>query len=1172
MAIQPEDFVHLHVHSHYSLLEALPSTKALVQRATEQGMKALALTDNGSMYGAVEFFTTCKDADIKPIIGMDAYIALDGMTDRRAAIDKKSHRLVLLAINNAGYKNLLKISSAGFIDGFYYKPRIDKEFLRSHSEGLIALSGGVNGEISYLLSISDPKKATGVIKEYQEIFGEENFYLELVHHPDLGRQVDSNESIKQLAKDTGTQMVVTKDLFYLDSNDREGYEAQLCIMRGRTLDEFRQTRMDDVDLSFGTVTEIMEYFKDVPEAIENTKKIADRVDFEMDLGNNYLPIFPMPEGKNDEDYLYDLSLIGLKERYGDELSDEVKERFEFEYETIKRMGYCSYFIIVQDFVVFAKEKGILVGPGRGSAAGSIISYALKITDLDPLKYGLLFERFLNPDRVSMPDVDMDFADSRRSEVLEYVTEKYGSDRVAGIITFGTMKPKAAVRDAARVLGLSFSEADVIAKAVPEPVQGRHIPLKISIVENPDLSELYNSNTMARRVVDLAMKMEGNPRHASQHACGIVIGDVPLVERVPLKRGKREDMAFITQYSLNSAEAAGLVKMDFLGLSNLTIIQNALEIIEAVHGEKIDVENAPLDDKLTFELLGRGETTGVFQLESDGMKHYIRDLKPTEFEDIVAMVSLYRPGPLSAGMVPQYINRKNGREKVVYDHPMMEEILKETYGVTIYQEQIMKISRTLAGFTAGEADTLRKAMGKKKHDILAKMYDSFVDGCVNNGVTKKIADKIWKDWEGFADYAFNKSHAACYAMIAYRTAYLKARYPAEFMAAVMNSDINTIDRITIEVEECTRMGIDVLPPDVNESYSGFAVVKGTGNIRWGLAAVKNLGEEPAKAMVAERKENGPYIDVADFATRLDSKNFNKKSLEALIKSGALDRFEERGKLIANMEQILLFNKQIRKQKEQNQVSMFDLAPEIAGSTLVLNNKLEISKSDILSWEKELLGIYVSEHPAKLFFPQVKAYVNPASLLNTYEEGIIVTMVGVIADVRRILTKKDSKPMAFLRLEDVTGSIGTVVFPKIYSKIRLLLEPSTFVVIQGKVSIRDRGGEVEYSVLIDKLLPFKEENIDRLTAMLKGGMWLEEGFIEEEEEEDVGGVSIVVDEKPDHETIEKLREVFSSAPGHELVYLIVESGGRQRKVATEYNIEKSNNVLKRIKNIDGVSDAY
>ncbi|MFH1711692.1 MAG: DNA polymerase III subunit alpha, partial [Patescibacteria group bacterium] len=1132
--IKPEDFVHLHVHSHYSLLEALSGPKALVKRAQDKGMKAMALTDNGAMYGAVDFYKACKDAEIKPITGIDMYIAPGKMTDKRARIDDKPARLVLLALNEIGYKNLLKISTAGFLEGFYYKPRVDKEFLRQHADGLVALSGSLKGEIPTALELDDMEKAEKLLAEYQNIFSKENFFLELIHHPDLGRQVDVNDRMKVLAQKTGTPLVVTDNIFYLDPDDRDAYEAQLCIQRGRTLDDFRQGNVEDVDLSFGDTQEIFKEFADVPEALENTKKIADRVNFTMDLGNNYLPIFPMPEGKTDNEYLHHLAEEGLVKRYG-EITPEIKERFEFEFSVIKKMGFSSYFIIVQDFVNYAKELGILVGPGRGSAAGSIISYALKITDLDPLKYGLLFERFLNPDRISMPDVDLDFADNRRGEVLDYVTNKYGADKVAGIITFGTLKPKAAIRDAARVLGLSFAEADIIAKAVPDPVQGKYQPLKDSIKDHPDLRDLYNSNPMSRRVVDLAVKLEGNPRHASQHACGIVIGDIPLVERTPLQAGQREDMALVTQYSLNNAEAVGLVKMDFLGLSNLTIIQDALEIIEAVHHVKIDMDNIPLDDKKAFDLLGRGETTGVFQLESDGMKRYIRELRPTCIEDIVAMVALYRPGPMQ--FIESFIRRKHGKEKVTYEHPLMENSFRETYGIPVYQEQVMQLSKDMAGFSGGKADTLRKAMGKKIAELMAKMKVEFISGAVENGVPKDKAEKIFKKLEDFAAYGFNKSHAACYAMIAYRTAYLKSHYPPEFMAALMNSDINTIDRITIEVEECDRMGMKVLPPDINESFPGFAVVPDTNNIRWGLKAIKNFGEEVAKAIVQERKENGLFEDLADFVSRVRSQHFNKKSLESLVKAGALDRFEDRSTLVANMDQLLMFNKQAQKDKEQNQVSMFDLAPEMAQNTLSLRKAEPVPVSKRLAWEKELLGIYVSSHPAETFDEKFKKFVTPCEAIPSKGDGEMVKIAGVVTAVKIIMTKKQ-QAMAFVRLEGVGGHTELVVFPKIFAKVREKLEPDAMLLVTGKVSERQRDESVEYSVLADKILRFEEQDIDQVANVLRQKIWVDDDAFENKDDQsdqnDRVGVSIIMPERPTHEMISSLRNIFKESPGHEPVY--------------------------------------
>ncbi|MFA6130966.1 MAG: DNA polymerase III subunit alpha [Patescibacteria group bacterium] len=1164
--MDPKDFVHLHTHSHYSLLEALPKPKALVERIKSQGMTALALTDNGCLYGAVEFYKACKEAGVKPIIGMDAYVAPHRMSDKRARVDDKPHRLPLIVLNGVGYQNLLKISTAGFLDGFYYKPRIDKEFLKGKTEGLLAMTGSTKGEIPVALAMGDREKAKRLVLEYQELFGKENFYLELIHHPDFSEQVEMNTWLRELSQETGAPLIATKNVFYLNPDDKDAYEAQLCIMRGRTLEEHRRTNTEDVDLSMSTPEIICDYFEDVPDALAATKQIADRVNFEMDLGKNYLPIFPMPAGKTDEAYLAELALAGLKKRYCDPLPPEVVERYEYEYEVIKRMGFCSYFIIVQDFVVFAKSSGMLVGPGRGSAAGSIIAYGLQITDLDPLKYGLLFERFLNPDRISLPDVDMDFADTRRAEVLEYVKKKYGEDCVAGIITFGTLKPKAAVRDAARVLGLSFSEADIIAKAIPDPVQGKYEPLKKSITDQPEVAGLYNGNPMAREVLDLAIKLEGNPRHASQHACGIVIGDRPLVERVPLQKGQREEMELITQYSLNSAEAAGLVKMDFLGLSNLTVIQDALEIIEAVRHERVNMDTIPLDDQKTFALLGRGDTTGVFQLESDGMKRYIRHLKPTAFEDIIAMVALYRPGPMQ--FIESYIDRKHGKEKVRYEHPLMENAFRETYGIPVYQEQVMQVSKDMAGFTGGEADTLRKAMGKKIAELMEKMKVKFIEGAVKKGVKEDVAKAVFQKLEDFAAYGFNKSHAACYAMIAYRTAYLKAHYPPEFMAALMNSDLQTLDRITIEVAECERLGTHVLPPDVNESFAGFAVVPQTGNIRWGLSAIKNFGEEAARAMVRERKANGPYKDFADFVARTESKFFNKKSLESLVKSGTFDRFEDRSLLIGNLEQILLFHRQVRKDKEQNQVSFFDFAPQISEGALPLRKTPTIPRAQLLAWEKELLGLYISSHPAHGFEQALGPHVTPCNKAREMTDGTVVRMAGVTGEPKRIFTKKDQKPMAFVRFEDTTGGLDLVIFPRLYAKIRERLLPETMATIEGKVSIRARGEVQETSILVNTFLPFTEEEIPAVAHMLSQGA-VDEAYLKKPEvqEDYSAGLTICVPERPSKEIVEKMRASFRSHPGRSPVFLLVESGGEKKRLSTEYRIEKTPGLLEEIAKILG-----
>ncbi len=1181
--MDPKDFVYLHNHSHYSLLEALPKPKALVKRAKELGMSSLALTDNGNMYGAVEFFKACKENDIKPILGCDIYVAQHGMTDKRARVDDRPYRLMLLIENEEGYRNLSRIVTAAFLEGFYYKPRVDKAFLRLHAKGLIALTGSVGGEIPTAIVNGDNEKAKTLIAEYQDIFGKENFFLELIHHPDMPRQVDVNDAFRRFAKELEVPLVATKNIFYLDPEDREGYDAQLCIQRGRTLEEFRRTSTDEVDLSFGTAEEIMEAFADVPEALENTKRIANRINFELELGKNFLPIFPLPEGKTDNEVLRELCITGLKERYGDPIPTEVMERLEFEYGTIVRMGFSSYFLIVQDYITWAKDHGVLVGPGRGSAAGSIVAYALRITDIEPLRYGLLFERFLNPDRVSMPDIDTDFADRGRGKVLEYITHKYGTDRVAGIITFGTMMPRAAVRDAARVLGLTFQEADEIAKGVPPPNQGKHTPLKIAVEESPDLKVMYDSNPMARRVLDLAMKIEGNPRHASQHACGIVIGDRPLVERVPLQAGQHDDMALVTQYSLNSAEAAGLVKMDFLGLSNLTIIEDTLEIIRAVHGVEIDMKAIPLDDKATFELLGRGDTTGVFQLESDGMKRYIRDLQPSMFEDIIAMVSLYRPGPMQ--FIESFIRRKHGIERVSYEHPLMENAFKETYGIPVYQEQVMQVSKDLAGFTAGEADSLRKAMGKKIAELMAKMKVKFVEGAVKNGVKQEVGEKIFQKLEDFAAYGFNKSHAACYAMIAYQTAYLKAYYPECFMAALLNSDAGNIDRITIEVEECSRIGLTVLPPDVNESFAGFAVVKGTKNVRWGLMAIKNVGEEIAEELVRERKRGGAFLDLADFLGRIKSHAFNKKTVEALIRCGALDRFGDRGQLFGNLEQLVQFNKQVQQEKERNQSSLFDLGGEMQQRKLELAIVPPTTKSVILGWEKELLGLYVSSHPAVIFHDGfVRAGIFSIKALNEIADGTVVRIAGTLATVKQIYTKKKNEPMAFTRIEDPTGAIEVVLFPKVYTKYRPMLIEGGSVLLSGKVSLRTRtvtneSGEEdieERSLLGDSLVFFEEKDIPRLEETLRGGAWPEgdEGVIPQNSTRTpkpsaspemrvlMQEITLCLPPKPPNAFIVQVRELLRKYPGSSRVYLEVSTDNGIRRIATEYQVKPSETLVQSL----------
>ncbi|MBD3250988.1 DNA polymerase III subunit alpha, partial [Candidatus Uhrbacteria bacterium] len=971
-------FIHLHVRSMYSLYDAMGDVKAIVGKAKELGMDAVAVTDRAGLYAAVDFYQAAKKAEINPIIGVEVNVAKNRLTDKRARVDDQTYKLVLLAENNQGYQNLLKIVSQAFVEGFYYKARTDKEALTAMHDGVIALSGGLNGEVSKLVLSHDEDQAAQVVKRYQEIFGPENFYLEMQYHPESPTHNEANEKLIELSKITGAPLVATKEVLYLDPEDREAQDVLRCIHDGKLLTDQNRYSESNIDHAMCAPEEMVEAFKQIPEAIENTRKIADRCNVEIQIGENLLPPFDLPDGKTPDVALRELCEQGLINRYADpDVRKQAQERLNFELDTIKGMGFSTYFLIVHDYVDWAKKQGVIVGPGRGSAAGSIVAYSLRITNLDPLRYGLLFERFLNPDRISMPDIDLDFDDERRKDVIQYVMDKYGHDRVAGIITFGTMAARAAVRDVGRVLGMTFQEVDQVAKAVPPPVQGRHIPLEKSKEEHPDLRNLYNNDPRVKQLIDLAIRLEGTTRHASQHACGIVIGPDRLDCYAPLQKAQGGDVDQVVQYSLKPTEAIGLLKMDFLGLSNLTIIRRCLEISEAVHGVNIDMDEIPLDDPKTYELFGRAETTGVFQLESDGMKRYIKELKPTRIEDIIAMVALYRPGPMQ--FIDSFIRRKHGKEKIEYMHPLLENALADTYGIPVYQEQVMQVSKDMAGFTGGEADTLRKAMGKKIAELMVTMREKFIEGSVKNRVEKSTAEAIFQQFEEFAAYGFNKSHAACYAMIAYQTAYLKAHYPQCFMAALMNSDINNTDRITIEVEECRRMGTDVLPPHINESFSGFGVVKESletegmkPTIRFGLEGIKGLGHEVAEVIVNERKANGDYADIADLAKRIPGKYFNKKSLEVLIKSGALDCFGERNGLLFNIDSILAFHKQVVNEAASGQNSLFANTAVDLTETVHLKPAPPASQQEKLTWERELLGLFLSEHPFKAFAKRLPDY--------------------------------------------------------------------------------------------------------------------------------------------------------------------------------------------------------
>jgi len=1047
-------FTHLHVHSHYSLLDGLAKIDELLDRAQELGMDSLAITDHGVLYGAIEFYEKAKKKGIKPIIGCEMYLAPNGRKNKRPKIDDVRHHLILLSKNKMGYKNLMKLVTLAHLEGFYYKPRIDKEILRKYSEGLIGLSACIEGEVPSMVLSGKMDEAEKTAREYEEIFGKGNFYLELQHHKRFPNQNIANDGLIEISKRTGIPLVATTDLHYVNLDDAPIQDILLCVQTNRKVSETNRMNLLDFDLHLRSPDEILENFGHVPEAIENTQKIAAMCNLEIELGNSKLPRFEVPKGYTPESYLRELCEKGLEKRYGKNITQEHRDRMEFELSVIEKTGFASYFLIVQDFVNWAKNQGIIVGPGRGSAAGSIVSYLTNITNIDPIKYSLLFERFLNPERISMPDIDLDFADVRRDEVLAYVRQKYGNDHVAQIITFGTMAARAAVRDAGRALGYPYDFCDKTAKLIPA-----NMSIRDTIAGVPEVSSLYRVDPAAKKLLDSASRLEGVCRHASMHACGVVITPEPVVNFTPLQYVSGDTENVVTQYSSSTkssyVDKIGLLKMDFLGLKNLTIIQHALKIVEKTKGVKINIDEIPLDNEKTYELLQKALTTGVFQLESGGMKRYLKQLQPTSFEDVIAMVALYRPGPMD--WIPDFISRKHGRKKITYVHPKLEPILKNTYGVAVYQEQVMQIARALAGFSLSEADILRKAMGKKIPELIREEKIKFIDGCVKNGIDRRIAEKVFAFIEPFAGYGFNRSHAACYALIGYQTAYLKAHFPTEFMAALLTSDHQDIDRIAIEVEECRIMGIEVLPPNINESFVTFAAICKPGEkekIRFGLGAIKNVGQNVANIIVEDRKKNGKFKNLTEFIERIQTKDLNKKSLESLIKTGAMEELGERNQLLENIENILSYSKNFQKIQESNQISLFGASSiEIKMPEISLMPSQPAPKMQRLAWEKELLGLYISDHPLAEYLDFFRRFSVPVSEIDASHVGQTVTIGGIIGTVKKIFLKSQ-KNMAFVGIEDASGQkIEAIVFPKILDQYSGLFQEGNIVLVSGKISDKD-----------------------------------------------------------------------------------------------------------------------
>ncbi|MFA5348883.1 MAG: DNA polymerase III subunit alpha [Candidatus Paceibacterota bacterium] len=1048
-----KEFTHLHVHSHYSLLDGLAKIDGLLNYAKELGMKSLALTDHGVLYGAVEFYKKAKAIGIKPIIGCEVYISNERMFQKRPNIDNKRYHLILLAKNEIGYKNLVKLVTKAHLEGYYYKPRIDEELLFEHTEGLICLTACLQGKLPRLILSGKQNEAEKLAIKYQEYFGKDNFYLELQHHPHIPEQDKVNKVLIEISKKHNIPLVATNDSHYLKPEDSEAQDILMLINTGARPDDPERLTMKEDDFSLRTPQEMIDAFKDVPEAIENTQKIADACNFEFQLGSVKLPTFELENKKDPTDHLKEICLKGLRDKSLENDKDAIK-RLDYEIEVIRKTGFAPYFLIVADFVNWAKSQKIVVGPGRGSVGGSLVAYLANITNINPLPYNLLFERFLNPERISMPDIDLDFTDTRRDEVIRYVSQKYGQERVAQIITFGTMAARAVIRDVGRVLNYPYMFCDKIAKLIP-----MGFDLKTSLKQIDEFKEMYDSDEKVKTLIEYAIKLEGVARHASTHACGVVISAEPLDNLVPLQHPTQNDEAIVSQYEMHSIEDLGLLKMDFLGLKNLTIIERALKLIDVIKNKKIDIDKIEQDDKKTFKLLQNGETNCVFQLESSGMKKWLKELKPSNFNDIATLLALYRPGPMQ--FIPEYVARKNKKKGIEYLHPNLKNILEVTYGLPVFQEQMMQIAQAIAGFTLSEADVLRKAIGKKIEKLLKEQEGKFIDGAKKQGVDPRIADKIWKWFLPFAQYGFNKSHSCGYAIIAYQTAWLKANYPVEFMAAVFASEKQDIERISFLLQECKRMGITVLPPDINESFKNFTVV-GKKEIRFGLMAIKNVGENIAETIVQERQQNGKYVSILDFTTRISCKDLNKKSMEALIKTGAFDSLEERNKLLNNLEQLLVCARENKKNKANGQTDLFG-GMKAAPSVYMKPTECAKEKEKLL-WEKELLGVYVSGHPLKDYekifskkaVPIFKIYQQSNGAADPHQRriapGAKLTIGGMINKIKRVITK-NGKPMLFVEVEDLTEKIEAIVFPSTIDKNPAAFQENKIVFMAGRVDFKD-----------------------------------------------------------------------------------------------------------------------
>lgn len=1065
-------FVHLHVHSEYSLLDGFSNIKKLVNRAVEMNMPAVALTDHGTMFGVIDFYNAATSAGIKPIIGIESYLSARSMRERDPQQDKKSTHLLLLAENQTGYQNLLKIASAAQLDGFYYSPRIDREFLAQHAEGLICTSGCMSAEIPRLIQNEDPETARKRLDWYYEVFGPERFYLELQQH-DIPELFNINKMLVEMGRRYQAKFVATNDVHYIDKEDARFQDIMLAIQTGCLLTDPNRMRMESPTFYLRSPQEMASLFGEVPDALSNTLLVAERCSLDLGFKGYHLPSFDVPEGYTSDTYLRSLCETGLQKRYGPRASDPVvRQRLDYEIGIIHQMGFDTYFLIVWDLCRYAREKGIWYN-ARGSAAGSIVAYSLEITLVDPIDHGLIFERFLNPGRISMPDIDLDFRDDRRAEVLEYTARKYGDDKVAQIITFGTLGARAAIRDVGRVMDVPLNEVDRAAKLIPN-IPGKPITIPEALEEIPDFKKLYDSEPYLRDLIDTASKMEGVVRNAGTHAAGVIISDRPIIEYIPLHRptgnaSEESPIKTVTQFEMSTLDSLGLLKVDFLGLATLSIMARACDLIRERHGVELNLNNIPTDDPGTYELLGRGETAGVFQVEGSGMRRWLLQMKPKELANVIAMVALFRPGPME--FIPSYIKRMHGEEPVEYRHPAQESILKETYGITVYQEQIMYTAMKLAGYTASEADNLRKGVAKKKVDVLHKHRQTFVSGAVKNDIPEKIANQIFDDWEAFARYGFPKGHAADYGVIAVQTAYLKLHYTLEYMTALLSVSKNQTEKVALYVADCRRMDIDVRPPDVNSSGWDFSIEDCPGaddrgeckpGIRFGLGAVKNVGQSPVEAILAARGEK-PFADLNDFARRVDLRQVGKRALESLIKVGALDVFGTRPSLLAALDRIVAVSTSHFRAIESGQLSLFGAHTGLTEDIILPLVNTEITRREILNWERELIGLYVSDHPLSPVMDILTQAVSHFSgQLGEAAADEKVRVAGLITRIRTHITKT-GKAMGFVTIEDVQGCIELVIFPRTWEKIEAEIGVEEIVLVDGRID----NGRAEAKILVDKI---------------------------------------------------------------------------------------------------------